>query len=135
MKKTLALFVLLLISVGSMAQQKYQNDKSEPRYMYYQEMTQDEIINNINEINISLMKYCKMQVGGEITMIAGTAIAAYSSLVHYNNVISNSKYNRHVNAGMIIGSAAALTGYVIRMYSFSKIHKIQIQGSSVVYKF
>lgn len=135
MKKTLALFILLLISVGTMAQQKYQNDKSEPRYMYYQEMTQDEIINNINEINISLKKYCKMQVGGEIAMIAGTAIAAYSSLVHYNNVISNSKYPRHVNAGMIIGSVAALTGYIVKMCAYSKIHKIQIQGSSIIYKF
>lgn len=140
MKKTLALLAALLISVGAMAQQlinksEYADFEPTPKYEIYQEMTNEQIVNNINEINISLKKYCKMQVGGELVMIAGSAIAACSSVVHYSRVINNSKYNQQVNAGMVVGSVAALTGYIVKMCAYSKIHKIQIQGSSVVYKF
>lgn len=140
MKKTLALLVILLISVGAMAQQSfnwYEDADSIPipKYEIYQEMTNEQIVNNINEINISLKKYCRMQVGGEISMIAGSVIAACSTVVHYNRTVNISNYNQHVNAGMIVGSVAVLTGYIVKMCAYSKIHKIQIQGSSIIYIF
>ena len=68
------------------------NDVSDKiTYEFYQEMTNEQVISNINEINISLKKFCKMQVGGEI-MIVGTGITAASTLVHINNIYNNPEY-------------------------------------------
>jgi hypothetical protein len=125
--------------MGAMAQQSFNWYEDAdyipiPKYEIYQEMTNEQIVNNINEINISLKKYCRMQVGGEIAMIAGSAIAACSTVVHYNN-INISNYNQQVNAGMIVGSVVVLTGYIVKMCAYSKIHKIHIQGSSIIYIF
>lgn len=137
MKKTLTLLALLLISMGATAQELVNhetNDSDKITYEFYQEMTNEQVISNINEINISLKKFCKMQVGGEITMIVGTGITAASTLVHINNIYNNPEYTQRVNPGMVIGAAAAFTGYIVKMCAFSKINKIQIQGSSIVYK-
>lgn len=137
MKKTLTLLALLLISMGTMAQElvnRETNDSDKITYEFYQEMTNEQVISNINEINISLKKFCKMQVGGEIAMIVGTGITAASTFAHINNIYNNPEYTQIVNPGMVIGAAAAFTGYIVKMCAFSKIHKIQIQGSSIVYK-
>lgn len=134
MKKALAIITLLLISSGAMAQREmyvYQNDTTTatPKYMYYEDMSEDEMINNINMININLKKFAKLQVGGEVSMIAGTAIIAGSSIYYAYSQESFPTF------GFIVGGAFTLGGYIAKMYSFSKLNKVQIRGSSIIYKF
>lgn len=130
MKKTLTLLALLLLSMGTMAQ-KYQNNQAQPKYKYYQEMTQDETINNINEINISLQRYSKLQIGGEIAMISGTCLTILSSVSYAKKPNDNGI----AIFGMAFGGATAFVGYIVKLHSFSHLKKISIQGSSVIYKF
>lgn len=136
MKKTLVLAFAMLISMGAMAQGDYLQTApdsvyQQPKYGIYQEMTSEQMINNINEINISLKKFSRMQVGGEIAMIAGSGIIIASSFVH----IDKSNADKMINAGMVIGGVTALTGYIVKLCSYKHTNKIQIQGSSIVYKF
>lgn len=137
MKKALVLVFAMLISMGAMAQGGYLHTvpdsvyQQQPKYEIYQEMTSDEIINNINEINISLKKFSRMQVGGDIAMIAGTGITIASSFVH----IDKSNADKMINAGMVIGCVTTLTGYIVKLCAYKHTNKIQIQGSSIVYKF
>lgn len=131
MKKTLTLLALLLLSITGAVGQKYQNNQAQPKYKYYQEMTHDETINNINEINISLQRYSKLQIGGEIAMISGTCLTILSSMSYANKPFDNGI----AIFGMAFGGATAFVGYIVKLHSFSYLKKISIQGSSVVYKF
>lgn len=133
MKKLLAIMALLLISSGAMAQTRppQSQPQPQPKYQYFQEMQEKEVINNINEINISLQRYSKIQLGGEIAMIAGSTVTILSSMSFANNPNDNGM----AKFGMIIGGVTALGGYIAKIHSLSYLKKIKIQGSSIVYKF
>lgn len=133
MKKLLAIMALLLFSSGAMAQTRppQPQPQPQPKYQYFQEMQEKEIINNINEINISLQRYSKIQLGGEIAMIAGSTVTILSSMSFANNPNDNGM----AKFGMIMGGVTALGGYIAKIHSLSYLKKIKIQGSSIVYKF
>lgn len=151
MKKTLALLFAMLISVGAMAQHSsnYYNSNdtiyyynyynvsndtiNQKTYNFYEQMTQDEMINNINMININLQKFSIMQIGGEVAMIGGSMLVSLGAIYRRNNISNNNQ-----SAGvpiMVIGGGVAVVGYIIKLCSYSKLNKIQIQGTGVVYKF
>ena len=98
----------------------------------------DDAYLSIISIETQIKKYADMSLVGEAVMIGGAVIAAGSAVYNVNKMSKHpEEYTDKTNsgAGIIVGGAIALGGYIVKLCAYSELKKIQVQGSSVVYKF
>lgn len=135
MKKTLTLLAMMLLSIGAMAQDipadtipAVPTEKN--AYPFYEEMTQKQMVHNINEMNRALKKYSYVQLTGELAMLIGGAVAVGGAGLYVRNPSDG------LATVLIVGGGiASIAGYVAKLCSYRHLKKIQIQGSSLIYKF
>ena len=100
--------------------------------------TEDNTYLSLLSMECQIKKYANMSLVGETIMIGGAVIAAGSAIYSANKMSKNPEEyvnKKNGNAGVIIGGVVCLGGYIVKLCAYSKLKKIQIQGSSVVYKF
>lgn len=100
--------------------------------------TEDNTYLSLSSMEHQIKKYANMSLAGETIMIGGAVIAAGSAIYSANKMSKNPEEyvnGKNGNTGVIIGGVVCLGGYIVKLCAYSELKKIQIQGSSVVYKF
>lgn len=100
--------------------------------------TEDNTYLSLSSMEHQIKKYANMSLAGETIMIGGAVITAGSAIYSANKMSKNPEEyvnGKNGNTGVVIGGVVALGGYIIKLCAYSELKKIQIQGSSVVYKF
>lgn len=100
--------------------------------------TEDNTYLSLSSMEHQIKKYANMSLAGETIMIGGAVIAAGSAIYSANRMSKNPEEyvnGKNGNTGVIIGGVVCLGGYIVKLCAYSELKKIQIQGSSVVYKF
>lgn len=100
--------------------------------------TEDNTYLSLSSMERQIKKYANMSLAGEAIMIGGAAITAGSAIYSANKISKNPEEyvnGKNGSTGVIIGGVVCLGGYIVKLCAYSELKKIQIQGSSVIYKF